>query len=272
MFNNYILKRRGLTFPWLSLDTEENYQELQCNDQPNYSKDSFDYKFNSDGFRSDSFSEKADLPILFMGCSFTEGIGLPINKIWANLLLDDIKKLPQNLNKNIPFFSLAVGGSGLDTEARYLYKFCKKIKPKYIFYLLSSFYRRDYAYDNIYLDYWIPNKEVNKEVELLFSSEEFAYHQSYRSLCTIDALADYNDSKVVIFVLDFEKKFFSYDGEFSNITFCPIANQNLTVGRLARDNMHPGEMWHSSVKNYMQEYINTRDDLKEDLCLPFIMP
>jgi hypothetical protein len=53
------------------------------------------YILNSDGFRSDEFEKNAD--ILFSGCSFTFGAGIPLEYLWSKIVADRFGWKHQNL-------------------------------------------------------------------------------------------------------------------------------------------------------------------------------
>jgi hypothetical protein len=72
---------------WNSPDSIENYKHLNSL-RRNYTTTEITYSFNDDGYRCDSFSTESEFPILFMGCSLTEGVGLPLNEVWSYHLHD----------------------------------------------------------------------------------------------------------------------------------------------------------------------------------------
>lgn len=84
-----------------------------------YGPDDITYERNQYGFRSKEFSEinENDFNILFMGCSFTQGTGLPANHTWASFLVDRLQGLTK---RKIEAFSIAKGGAGIDSQAMYL--------------------------------------------------------------------------------------------------------------------------------------------------------
>jgi hypothetical protein len=84
----------------------------------------FTYKFNSHGFRSDEFSHEDS--VMFLGCSFTVGIGLPLEDTWAYQVAEKL---------NLKRFNLAIGGSGPDTAFRLANHYIPQIKPKLVVFL-----------------------------------------------------------------------------------------------------------------------------------------
>ena len=87
----------------------------------------FTYKFNKHGFRCEEFTE--DPSILFLGCSYTCGIGLPIETVWASIVAQSL---------GLKSFNLGQGGGSNDTAFRLGYHWIPKLKPKIVM-LLSPF-------------------------------------------------------------------------------------------------------------------------------------
>ena len=85
-------------YQWFSSDSKENYKLLNFK-KLNYTQDEITYELNSLGYRCDEFSNASEFPITFMGCSFTEGIGLPFDEVWAYHLH---KKIIELTNKTFP--------------------------------------------------------------------------------------------------------------------------------------------------------------------------
>jgi hypothetical protein len=109
---------------WLSMDTEELYQENLKNNydkllKHNWINNPFTYKFNSAGFRSEEFEESAP-SIMFLGCSMTVGIGVPWNTTWPKIVSDEL---------GMKCYNLGIGGSSNDTAFRFAYTWLNKLKP-----------------------------------------------------------------------------------------------------------------------------------------------
>lgn len=251
------------TCQWYQSDSEDRYIS-NISGISNYKTDEIKYQFNSDGYRCDEFNLSSEFSVLFMGCSLTEGVGLPLNETWSFYLHQQILKTSI---KNIPFWSLAKGGTGIDYAARCYYQYANILKPKYIFYLMSGISRREYSYGIDYLNNWFPYRtpdlKPNKsflEVEKIFVDPLFAYHQAYRSAMILDSTAKLHNTKIFIFGLSMDydingekrKELFS---NFSNINYfetdellnhygmCPIPANLKHRPLSARDNSHPGAWW-----------------------------
>ena len=114
---------------WLTSDDEDLYLEhtkTNFNDLNEYGwiNRKFTYKFNSHGFRCDEFRRVDN--IAFFGCSFTCGIGLPLENTWAYHVSNNLKL------KN---FNLGIGSTGADTSFKLANHYIHQIQPKLVVYL-----------------------------------------------------------------------------------------------------------------------------------------
>lgn len=275
---------------WNSSDSEENYKPLIAG-RLNYSKDEIEYKFNSEGYRCDEFTLPSEFPILFLGCSLTEGEGLPLNEVWSFYLH---KKICEITNKNIPFWSTGKGGTSIDYSARCFYDYGQVLKPKYVFYLMSGIYRREFCFETENYQSWFPkHSELYKPSEhfmlmnKIFSDPEFAIYQASRSAMILQSVAEKIDCKIFIFGLnadphideDRKIKLFS---SYKNIDYCPInwlkmkfpssldawkevPDEIKNRPLMARDNSHPGALWQYNVFNFVWDHVKNKIDLETNL-------
>lgn len=91
---------------------------------PNIKADSvpIEYKLNSHGYRCDEISNQE---ILTLGCSQTEGHGMPVDLTWPYLI-------SKKMNKD--YINLAKGGEGMQAQIVKAFQFFKEFyHPKYIF-------------------------------------------------------------------------------------------------------------------------------------------
>ena len=125
-YDSYHKNLAGTTIDWLPMDTKELYEK---NFSENYDKlkkygwinNPFTYSFNSHGFRCSEFSK--DPSIMFLGCSYTAGIGIPEHNRWTDIV---------STNLNFKCANLGIGGSSSDTAFRLCYGWIDKIKPKIV--------------------------------------------------------------------------------------------------------------------------------------------
>ncbi len=238
-FYEHIHKRKNLTIPWCGTDKLENYKSNTQFGPNLYTQNELEYKFNSDGFRCDEFTLPSDLNIVFLGCSCTEGIGLPIEQTWSYILLEKIK---HKTKKNIPYWSLAVGGSGFDAQSENLYWLSQKTKIDFVFSFMPPFQRRDFCYSSNNLQMWTPmSYGHNKQIDQIFIDDDYSLHQTHRSLKLLDSVISANNATAYTTTWaspadDLEiQKYKNLNYFFSHILNIDIA----------RDDLHPGPTYHS---------------------------
>lgn len=108
---------------FFSTDTKELYQKnLSVNyeqlDKFGWIENKFTYKFNSHGFRCHEFQDNS---ILFLGCSVTQGIGIPIEFSFPEIISKQL---------NLPCSNLGLERTSANTAFRLAYHFLPKLKPK----------------------------------------------------------------------------------------------------------------------------------------------
>lgn len=70
------------------------------------------YQYNAQGFRTHDLNHLRGQPVdVALGCSFTEGIGLPAHQTWPSLI---------EKNRGLPMLNLGLGSGTTDTVARIL--------------------------------------------------------------------------------------------------------------------------------------------------------
>jgi hypothetical protein len=114
---------------WISTDSADNFK-LNCADltrraklkQLDWLDSEFDYRFNNEGFRDENFDRRPCA--IALGCSHTQGVGLPEEKTWP-------KQLESLLG--IKVWNLGVSGAALDTCFRLLEFWIQHLNAKYVF-------------------------------------------------------------------------------------------------------------------------------------------
>ena len=125
-YNSYYKEYANKSLDWLTMDTKELYEKnlkekYQLLKQHDWIDKSFTYKFNSHGFRCEEFTNKPTIMVL--GCSFTCGIGLPIEFIWPELI---------SKNLNMHCANLGIGGGSNDTAFRLCNGWIDVIRPQVV--------------------------------------------------------------------------------------------------------------------------------------------
>lgn len=173
------------TFKWMTADTEENYKKIVRLMEVPYGPTDIEYKYNNYGFRCDDFEDWTKHPyrILYAGCSMTEGIGLPLNDIWATLLH---KKICKALNVNIPFWTIASGGTGIDQMVRYLYNVKDLLRPQIVISYLPSKERRELAFETRWGPWSLETVE-GRDTKVFLNEDLVEYHTE-KNLAMIDMI------------------------------------------------------------------------------------
>jgi len=114
---------------WHRMDSEERFKQHCANPQQfqtlkelGWIDKKFDYRFNQQGFRSIEFDSVKSAGMAF-GCSYTQGIGLPIEDVWPSII---------SKNLDYPLWNLGVGGSSMDTVFRLAEYWIPTLKPEFV--------------------------------------------------------------------------------------------------------------------------------------------
>ena len=126
---------------WRGSDSEDNFLNNIGTPYRPFLKEQFDYwigkeieyRYNEYGFRTDDTFEGEG--IVCLGCSYTEGVGLPIEYNWGYKLAKHLKT---------KFFNLGQAALGLDSAYRLLLGFKDKLKFKNVFLLVPPPYRYEW--------------------------------------------------------------------------------------------------------------------------------
>lgn len=133
--------------------TQREFTILESEINKNIKDDnSVKYKYNSQGFRCDEFTDlHYGSHILFGGCSETEGVGGNIEDIWSHRLYSEINKITQLSG----FYSIARGGYGWEKIIHNFRVYVKKYGfPEYFIVLLPNIGRfYEWDKDNGYWEY-----------------------------------------------------------------------------------------------------------------------
>jgi hypothetical protein len=127
--NHHNYPDRGRVLHWKGSDKQELFEQ-NCQDPVKkellqqlgwLDPDCISYKLNSFGFRDEEFDAR---PCgIALGCSHTEGIGLPEEFAWPRVLSQLV---------GIHIWNLGVGGSSIDTTFRLLDHWLPRLNPKFV--------------------------------------------------------------------------------------------------------------------------------------------
>ena len=133
---------KNKTLLWAGTDQEDVFKKNCANSETLQQLTELDwiepdiitYKYNNYGFRTPNFDDRPSG--LALGCSFTEGVGLPIDQAWPSVLSKFC---------NLQFWNLGIGGGSLDTVFRVLDYYLLKLNVKIVCILPPSSTRFEYC-------------------------------------------------------------------------------------------------------------------------------
>lgn len=242
---------------WNGSDSEERFD---AHGNKEYTKDDISYIMNSEGFRCDDFKELTAIPnITFIGCSITEGVGVPENSTWTKLLHNKILQHLKLNNKqfSLPYYNLGMGAAGLDQISRMIVQYWPILQPKITFAHFPDLFRREVVTQSDF-SHWLPaqNNEIGNpkffiddnyaiyqtEKNLLIMQE---YFEKYNTICLYTEWSKTIDPHVTIqnIIEDNAPRF----SRFIKLDTIFLKKDN------ARDNMHPGKQ---SMEHYANSVFN----------------
>ena len=206
------------------IDNSRNPKTKRILDEYGWTENSIEYSFNSHGFRADEFEGDG---AMFLGCSFTMGIGMDLERTWTYLVAKEL---------GLKHWNLGQSGRSNDTCFRLADYWIPKIKPKLVC-LLPPPMRR---------------------VEVISMDSIIAHIQnlpeSLRERMYTDWLSNDINS-----VLNTKKNAMAiwYICNQHNIPLYVISHDHLDSAHAkygyARDLAHPGAKWHSLMaKNFIE--------------------
>lgn len=199
-----------------------------------YSKYPITYEFNSDGLRDEDLSLKPKEVNVYLGCSFTEGTGLPVHQIW-----------PYFLDRHLehPSINAGQGGTGLISHFRILLYLNTRFTIKNVFHLFhSTSYRYEWDLGNEKAEYgnymFGEDERFDKDTMKILSS-----HRNGKLLGTImlNAFLGYcKNHNINYFYQDFcGTPPIMYKGDIST-EFTEMYKEDTMLNNWARDLMHFG--------------------------------
>jgi hypothetical protein len=218
------------TVKWLPQDSATRYQEnLKSNHlalaSNGWIEKEITYKFNSSAFRCEEFTP--DPSILFLGCSHTIGIGLPIEHTWSTIVADKL---------NLKCYNLGQGGGSTDTAYRLGSHWIPKILPKIVVLLLPEMYRLEVVGEQ-YVEFLTP------------MSPPSCYSEFYKIWSYCDANSQLNSEKNTLALAHVSK--------MNGCKFISVESSIFKGPDRARDLVHLGLQSNLNFSNTVLTLINT---------------
>jgi hypothetical protein len=201
----------GKTLEWLPTDTQELFGKLV--QDPNHrayfaeqgwlEPGAISYKINSEGFRCEEFA--VDEPCMIaLGCSYTVGIGLPIDVIWPTLVGREL---------GLKVYNLAWGGNSTDTCFRLARYWIPKLKPSVVAMLAPPRSRIEVSTipgTVLPVEIFMPMsqsmlfRESDEYLKHWFSNEKNHFDNQEKNMLAIESIAVQNSAKFTAIKVDNE--------------------------------------------------------------------
>jgi hypothetical protein len=150
---------KNTTLLWSGTDTLDNWRK---NPDPRpWESVNISYQYNAQGFRTHDLEQYIGQNVdVTLGCSFTEGIGMPVESIWPTLVENQMQ---------VPLLNLGLGSGSTDTVARILINIVTLYKIRNL-YVLWPVYNRFELYGPNYVQHKLPMLD---EIEFTWALDEF---------------------------------------------------------------------------------------------------
>ena len=222
---------------FMPTDTKESFEKLcQVPEYREYFRQqgwlepgAITYKINSYGFRCDEFDDRDCM--LALGCSFTIGIGLPVESIWPQIVGRQLGLVP---------YTMAWGGTSADTCFRLAEYWIPQLMPKAVFMLSPPPSRFELIRAS-----GVPIENYMPQSESLSASEVDSFLKHWHTMDENSRL-NQKKNKLAIQAMCAEHSIpcFMYDA------FDHMAKSREEIG-YARDRMHGGPGGHQRLAERM---------------------
>ena len=155
LFHLFLLNRANSTSPFGGSDTQELF-ESNCKNpetkallqQHGWLDRPIEYRYNQQGYRCPEFDDRENF--IALGCSFTEGVGVPVEQSWPAMLSSTM---------GLHGWNLGIGGASQMSVARLLPMAVNLLKPKFVVILLPPSSRIDVIAANGFSDTYSPSHQ-----------------------------------------------------------------------------------------------------------------
>lgn len=233
--NHLHTKFAGQQVSWFNSDSAQAYQQNLKNNRAQLEKYGWidadiTYKFNSHGFRSNEFS---DLPsIMFLGCSHTLGVGLPLEMTWTHLVSQQL---------GLESCNLGLASSSCDSAFRLANHYVPKIKPSIVFLLAPDQARLEVlGVDSI--------TAITAMDSTGLSQDKF-----YKQWLAVEENQRLNQEKNIIAIREICRQ---HNTKFTNLYSWHTVNYGNDTSDKARDLQHWGRLRNQDIANHVLETID----------------
>lgn len=233
---------KNVSLKWFPSDTEENYLK-RGNKQ--FGPDDITYDFNEYGYRSRPVDlTSKNKKILFFGCSFTAGIGLPYASVWTNVATDILSR---HYGVEFEPHNFALPGHGNDVLAMTAFQTIPVFKPSAVVVLFPEITRRSFYHvwhtRRTFLTHGPQNPRELWESYIRLQSDPQDFYEWLRNWNLVDLTCRANDVPWFWGVCDIKIIPPGMEQYVSPENRLPFEFPDFDKNRdMARDNMHAGPL------------------------------
>jgi len=249
--NTWTLKKQ--TMAWYPSDSEQNFLEQREHHRKAWDKKHFSYGVNRYGFRCREFEDIIDNyseenRIVFLGCSFTFGIGVDVHDTFAHKVSEKLGKVCINLS---------VAGAGLDTAFRIYNAWQPILKASTTIVTTPPNCRLEGLFlraDSLNVDYRDPKLRYYHGNNIIGDSDEV----KVRMLSLLDPKMDIIKREQALQAIN------SVAAQTNSNMFVlsPYSSFEMSNFSKGRDNSHPGPDWHDYHADNIVKTVNNKTYFK----------
>ncbi len=240
--------------PISMMNSKEYWEDMYSNPKQGVKREEINKHF----YRCDNFKNNNEgVHVLFTGCSYTFGIGMLYDEVWAKIVYDKISK-----NNNVSgYYNLGIPGTSIYNQVSQLFKYFNTYgNPDVLFYaipdlgrfygydtknnnLLNGFYKGDsrailralaFQY-YLMLDSYCKTNNIKLYAFTWVYSENNTYEDFDKSnISSFDTFYKYNPKDCAQFIIDYKKN-----------------NKDKKFLEMARDDDHLGIAYHEYWANFI---------------------
>jgi hypothetical protein len=210
---------------------------------------------------------------MFVGCSFTMGIGVPYEDVWTSVATRHIETV---LGESVEQHNFGYGAHGNDFFAMVVHQVLPILKPDLLVVLFTDLSRRtlfhQFGYRTALLASYVPpNHEVAHEAFLRLQSDSNDFMDFVRQHNLIDSVAKVNGTPWVWQGTNGPNAWPPQVGKYvrtDNMIDCPFprfgpdAMEEALKRDFARDGMHPGPLTNKAFGLATARFVLGRDGLR----------
>jgi hypothetical protein len=182
----YSWNPKNVVLNWLATDNLENYNKNPY--KSDWEGVDITYQFNLQGFRCPDLNNFLGQRInLALGCSFTEGTGLPEDQVWPSIL---------EQSSEFPILNLGLGSGTTDTISRILTNVCSLYDIQTVYILWPSILRfESIKFNDFKIDPILPHSSKIEHAWYLSTNESI--NRFYKNQSIVQNLSKTYNFKIL---------------------------------------------------------------------------